>query len=224
MWRLNSVAANWQISEGIIVSGADRDTIHRSLTGLWEVKCPFDFCMFPVVNYHSAPTRLCRRWNIQHLWGRAGFPGDTDSPNTQACASEPSTSIRTAHLFSALIEANGSEAHACMLCGDKTWGAIVFWGCFGCKHTDLLNWLENPWRHTHFMILSCPENQGIRKQNSFSIMLDNGWKGKIHMILHNFTWNHSLRSIWPLINATTCYNKTCKFVYSFTYLLDGIII
>lgn len=158
MCRLNSVAANWQMSEGITVSGADGDTIHSSLTGLWEVKCPFDFCMFPVVNYHSAPTGVCRRWNTQHLWGRAGFPGDADSPNTHACASEPSTSIRTAHLFSALIEANGSGAQACMLCGDKTRGVIVFRGCFGYKHTDLLNWLKNPRRHTHFMIPSRPEN------------------------------------------------------------------
>lgn len=69
--------------------------IHRSLTRVWIVKHPFNIFVLPTVDYHSAPTRIHRRWNSQHLWGRARCPQVIDSPNTQVCASEPATSIRT---------------------------------------------------------------------------------------------------------------------------------
>lgn len=114
---------------------------------------------------------------------------------------------------SALIKANGSVACAYTLCRDKTWQWL------GYKHLVILNWLNIPtkYRHAHSS-LSCPENQGIRKQKSFSIMVDNGWKGKIYMMWHSFIWNYSLRSTWTLLNgATACYNKILKFVYPFTY-------
>lgn len=146
---------------------------------------------------------------------------------TQACASEPPASIRTARLFSALIEAKSSEAHANMLCRDKTWGAIIFWGWFRYKHTDPSNWLKNPLKHghTHFPTLSQLENQAIRKQTGISIRVDNGWKGKIHMIWHSFVRNYSSRSIWPLLNGAATYSvKIWRFVYPFTLLLEGIII
>ena len=138
----------------------------------------------------------------------------------QACASQPSTSIRIAHLISALIEANGSEAQTCMLCGDKIWGAIMFWGWFGYKHLAPLNRFKNPrkHRHTHFTNLLCLENQDIRKKNSFSLTLDNRWKGKIHTIWHSFIWSYSLSSIWIylMVQSLVIIRSGSLFIHALT--------
>lgn len=68
-----------------------------SLTGefnrVLKSKTSFQHAL-PMVDYHSTPTRIHRRWNIQSLWGRAGCPQVIDSPNTQVCAPQPPTSIR----------------------------------------------------------------------------------------------------------------------------------
>lgn len=146
---------------------------------------------------------------------------ETDSLNTQTSASEPLTSIRTTHLFSVLIETNGCEAHVCMLCGNKTWGAVIFlsWLRFNQQHT--LNWLKNTTEciHRHLSTLPCLENQSC-----FSVTLDNGWKGQTYLVKHGFIWNDSVRSIWPLLNDATCCNRNWKFLYLFIHLLEGIII
>lgn len=82
VWRNNSFRG-WQ--------SYDSRGFNRAL----KSKTSFSTSSCRMVDYHSAPTRIHRRWNIQHIWGMAGCPQVIDSPNTQVCASEPPTSIRT---------------------------------------------------------------------------------------------------------------------------------
>lgn len=92
MHGLNSVATNWQMLEGTLVSD-DRVYDSQEFNRVLKSKTSFQHAL-PMVDYHSAPTRIHRRWNIQSLWGRAGCPQVIDSPNTQVCAPQPPTSIR----------------------------------------------------------------------------------------------------------------------------------
>lgn len=61
MHSLNSVATNWQMSEGTIVSEGDRVYGSQQFNTALKTKHSFNVFMLPMADYDSAPTSIHRR-------------------------------------------------------------------------------------------------------------------------------------------------------------------